>query len=429
MRHARHTRHARCARPFQSLFAVVSFAACTSSAGAAPKEPAPVAKPLTALPAAFVVSNDGFASDLYAQLGKKPGNVFVSPSSISTALAMTYGGAKGATAKEMAKAMHFDLPTSDLHDAFHSLLARLDSTGGKNPELRIANRLFGQKGMTWETPFIELTKKDYGADLGIVDYLKANEAARLTINGWVEGKTNSKITELLKPGTIDEMTRLVLTNAIYFKGNWASRFKKGDTKDEPFALSAAKSKKVPTMHQLLETRYGETSDAQVISLPYQSADPDHAMSMVIILPKKADGLAALEKDFTAKKLETYATSTTLNEVTLSLPKFKITYDVELSDTLRKMGMNMAFSEGLADFSGMTKEAHLYISKVVHKAFVDVDEEGTEAAAATAVVMNDESAAVPPPPKTFKADHPFAFMIRDDKTGSILFMGRVTEPGA
>lgn len=418
-------RHAR------SLFAAValgSLSACTSSASATPKDAPPVAAaPLTALPSAFVQSNDAFAGDLYAQLAKKPGNLFVSPASISTALAMTYAGANGATASEMAKTMHFDLASKDLHDSFRSLLARLDSVGGKNPELRVANRLFGQKGMTWEAPFVDVTKKDYAADLGIVDYIGANEAARLTINGWVLGKTNGKIEDLLPVGSIDELTRLVLTNAIYFKGNWASQFKKSDTKDEPFVLAAAKTKNVPTMHQTLEARYGETSDAQVLSLPYASADPDHAMSMVIILPKKSDGLAALEKDFTGKKLETYASALGHAEVTVSLPKFKMTYGAELGETLLKMGMPLAFDESAADFSKMTKMAHLHISRVIHKAFVDVNEEGTEAAAATAVVMTDESAAVPPPPKTFKADHPFAFMIRDDESGSILFMGRVADP--
>jgi len=390
--------------------------------------PVKAPSPLAPVPAAFVTSNDAFASDLYAQLSKKPGNVFYSPASISTALAMTYAGARGDTAKQMAKTMHFDLASNELHEAFGALLQRLDSSAasGKNPELRVANRLFGQTGMPIEKAFATVTHDRYAADVELLDFKKAADASRKTINTWVDGKTNSKIKDLMPEGSVNADTRLVLVNAIYFKGTWASQFTKTETKDEPFALSSTSTKKVPTMHQTLHAKYAETSDAQVLSLPYKSADADHALSMVIVLPKTSDGLSKLEGGFTAKQLETYGSGGHHQEVIVSMPKFKTTYSTDLGDTLKKMGMPLAFDEGKADFSGITKSESLFISKVVHKAFVDVNEEGTEAAAATGVGIG-MATSVPPKPITFKADHPFAFMIRDDKTGTILFMGRIADP--
>jgi len=414
-------------RNLVSSLVLGSLLAVAPSAGAMKATPS-APPPLPPVPAAFVESNDAFASDLYQRLAKDPGNVFFSPASVSTALAMTYAGAKGDTAKEMAKTLHFDLASKDLHEAFGSLLRRLDSPGGKDPELRVANRLFGQDGMPLEKPFTDLTKDRYQADLGVVDFVKATEAARKTINLWVEGKTNAKIKDLLREGSLTSDTRLVLANAIYFKGNWVSKFDKKETKDDPFTLSPGKTKKTPMMHQTLDAPYAETGDAQVLTLPYQSATADHAMSMVIVLPKSVDGLSKIEGAMTGKQLASWAKQGSSSHVVVSMPKFKTTYTSEMGETLKKMGMPAAFDGAKADFSGMTKAAHLHIDRVVHKAFVDVNEEGTEAAAATAVVMADEGAAVPLPPKTFKADHPFLFMIRDDKTGSILFLGRVADPG-
>lgn len=410
------------------LATIVSAAGSTSAAPVKVDPPKPIA--LTALPAGFVQSNDALAAELYLQLAKAKttGNLFFSPSSISTALAMTYAGARGDTAKQMAKTLHFDLPAKDLHVAFSSLLTRLDSSGGKNPELHVANRIFAQTGMTLDKDFEIVTHDRYRADVSLLDFKKSTEPSRKSINGWVESKTNTKITDLMPPGSVTDLTRMVLVNAIYFKGTWATQFQKSSTKDESFSISKDATKKTAMMHLTLSTKYGETSEASVLSLPYRSADTDHAMSMVVILPKAVDGLSKIEAGFSAKQLESYVSALGWQEVVVTLPKFKTTYTANLSSTLSTMGMPLAFQEDKADFSGITKADKLFISKVMHKAFVDVNEEGTEAAAATGVGM-DGATSVPPPPKVFKADHPFAFMIRDDKTGAILFMGRMADPTA
>jgi serpin B len=383
----------------------------------------PFPKPATTDVAKVVGGNGAFALDLYRQLTKAPGNVFFSPSSISTALAMTYGGARSDTAKQMEKTLHFPFTDARLHDAYGQLLADLQATDAKGPDFRVANRLFGQKSYAFDKAFLDLESKRYGAPLQLVDFGES-EATRLTINKWVSVQTHDKIPDLLAPGVLDGDTRLVLTNAVYFKGAWRDQFDKSMTKDAPFSAFGT-TKNVPTMHQTLDASYHETKDAQLLDLPYQSGDPDRVFTMTIVLPKPGVDLAQVEAQY--DQLDTWVGSMKHARVDLSLPRFKTTSKFELGDVLSKMGMPLAFDQLKADFSGMTATERLWIAHVVHQAFIATDENGTEAAAATAVVMDGESAAPALPEKVFNADHPFSVMIRDRKTGTLLFMGRIVDP--
>ncbi len=391
---------------------LVSLATLESSAQAAPSAET-----------AAVTGNTAFARDLYVRLSAQKDNLFFSPASISAALAMTHAGARGDTAKQMTKTLHFaDVPANDLHAAQGGLLARLSLSGPDVPQLAIANRLWSQKGMALGADFTKLTKTHYGADVELLDFSGAPDPSRLAINNWVASKTNDKIRDLLAPGVINSDTRMVLTNAIWFKGKWATAFDKSATKNAPFAAPGG-AKSVPTMHGTMSARYGETADAQIAELPYLSKDANRQMSLVIMLPKAKDGLAKLEAD---PKLDAWVAALYPAKVAISLPRFKTTADLSLGDTLSAMGMPDAFLAGKANFKGISEKESLYISKVIHKAFVDVNEEGTEAAAATAVVIATESAAVEVV-KKLDVDHPFTFFIRDNKTGSVLFLGRINDP--
>ncbi len=395
--------------------AAVSVFAAHASAGE-PKKP---------VPAAAVTGNTAFAQDLWQRLRIEKGNLFFSPASISAALAMTHAGARGDTAKQIAKVFHFDaVPASDLHAAQGGLLASLGSASPDSPQLAIANRLWSQKGMALGADFQKTTKDHYGAGVELLDFNKAPDPSRVTINNWVASHTNDKIKDLLAPGVITGDTRLVLTNAIWFKGKWATAFDKSATRDEPFATPGG-SKKVPTMHATLNARYGETKDATIAELPYLSKDPDRRLSMIVVLPKDKDGLAKLEAD---PKLDAWVASLGHAKVDVALPRFKTTQQLSLGDTLRAMGMPDAFDGAKANFKGINDTMPLWISKVIHKAYVDVNEEGTEAAASTAVVITTEGAAVEVR-KTFTVDRPFAFFIRDGRTGAILFLGRINDPTA
>jgi serpin B len=369
----------------------------------------------------LVKSNDEFAVDLYHQLGKNDGNLFFSPYSISNALAMTYAGARGQTAAEIAKTLHFVLPADKLHPAFAALIKQLNGDGqARKFELTVANRLWGQQGLGFEPDFLKVNQDYYGAGLKEVNY-GAPEAARQEINAWVEQQTKDKIKELIKPNLITVDTRLVLTNAIYFKASWHRVFDAKATAAGKFLLPGGKTVDVPLMHQLVDAGYLDGGSFALLDLPYEQGD----LSMVIMLPKEVAGLAALEKSSTAAKLAAWLSKREHAKVKVTLPKFKLTSEFRLDEALKSLGMKTAFVPADADFSAMTKRERLWISAVVHKAFVDVHEKGTEAAAATAVIMEKKSA--PAEPVTFRADHPFVFLIRDNHTGSILFMGRVMNP--
>lgn len=369
---------------------------------------------------ALVKGNNQFAIDLYSRLCTEPGNLFFSPNSISTALAMTYAGAKADTESQMADVLHLDLRQDRLHPAFSALLNRLQGRQKKGIEINLANRLWGQAGYDFLPSFLQTTEQHYAAELGQVDFIRQTEAARQAINAWVEEQTNRKITDLIPPGVLDDLTRLVLTNAIYFKGSWASQFDKKSTQDAPFHLSADEKVDVPMMFQEEEFQYGAVDDVQIIELPYVGNE----LSMLALLPKEVDGLPSLEEKLTVDNLGKWSSALRKQNVDVYLPKFTMSSQFSLNSVLQSMGMTAAFDADQADFSGMIGRQELYLTAVVHKAFVDVNEEGTEAAAATGAVVGVTSVQITP---KFRADHPFVFLIRDNQNGSILFMGRLANP--
>ena len=371
--------------------------------------------------AALVEDNTAFAIDLYRRLSNTPGNMLVSPSSISAALAMTYAGARGETERQMARALHFSLKAAELHPAFAALHDRLNAVQQAGQvKLSIANAIWPQADHGFLPEFIALLKACYDAELTPVDYRHAYEDARLIINAWVEDKTNRKIVELIPRDVLDSLVRLVLVNAVYFKGDWAVQFDPAHTHEAPFRLTADEVVTVPMMQQTARLRHGRFDGLQVLELPYAGNE----LSMLVLLPDTVDGFDALQTTLTAKQLDAWAQSLEAEEIKVFLPRFKIEYALTLNETLKDMGMRAAFDRDAADFSGMDGAIWLYIGYVLHKTFIDVNEEGTEAAAATAVIMKARSLSLTP---TFRADHPFIFLIRDSATGSSLFLGRLTNP--
>ncbi len=376
----------------------------------------------------LVQGNNSFALDLYAQLRRGDGNRFVSPFSISSALAMTYAGARGDTAREMAKALHFTLPPDQLHPSFNRLITEIHGhntpASAQQPAIQLftANALWAQRGEPILGDYQQQIETDYQGGIFPVDFRLATETARQTINDWVEKQTKGKIEQLLKPGRLRASTVLVLTNAIYFKGLWESQFLKQHTVSDTFRLSARESLRVDMMNQTGRFRCLDEGTFQALELPYRG----RAISMVILLPKAVDGLAQLEAACSEPRLEAWLAKLASRRVRISLPRFRLTEELELKSALSALGMPLAFDGGAADFSGITGRRDMAISAVVHKAFVDVDETGTEAAAATAVVMEKKGGAAART-MVFRADHPFLFLIRDNLSGSILFLGRLVRP--
>ena len=369
---------------------------------------------------AVAEANNAFALDLYGQLKGTEGNLFFSPYSVTSALAMTYAGARGQTDAEMAEVLHFSLPQERLHPACAELKQAVEGDRSvAGCELSVANALWAQQGLHLLDEFRELTRSHYGAGLRELDFHTATEQARQTINRWVEQQTRDKIRDLLKRGDVLPDTMLVLTNAIYFKGLWHQQFDKAQTREAPFTVEPGRQVRVPMMSQKGEFGLGHGDGLQLLELPYVGDE----LAMVILLPAAPDGLAALEESLNTANLGKWLATLRERDVVVYLPRFELTVRFDLTDVLRAMGMSAAFT-GRADFSGITGAKDLFISKVVHKAFVSVDEEGTEAAAATGVVMR--KTALPP---TFRVDHPFLFLIRHQPTGAILFVGRVTDPSA
>jgi len=337
---------------------------------------------------------------------------------------MTYVGARGQTEKEMAEVLHLSLEQKPLHSSFSKLQSDLNTIQNKGYiKLSIANSLWAQEGHHFLDTFFDLNKRYYGAGLNFVDFARQTETARKTINVWVEKETQEKIKELIKKGMLTPLTRLVLCNAIYFKGDWLSQFDKERTADADFYISPKKTIKVPMMRQKSEFKFKDFGSFSAIELPYEGND----LSMIIFLPKEVDGLVDLEQSLTDDSVKNWLDELSKSykqEIFVNLPKFKTTCEFQLAKVLAEIGMPSAFSLPPANFSGMTGRKDLFISKVIHKAFVDVNEEGTEAAAATAVVMKESAIGRP---LTFRADHPFVFLIRESQTGSILFIGRIIDP--
>ncbi|HSN76873.1 MAG TPA: serpin family protein [Anaerolineae bacterium] len=372
---------------------------------------------------AVVAGNTAFALDLYQQLCRQEGNLFFSPYSISTALAMTYAGARGDTEAQMAQALHFGLGQDALHPAFAALQDRLNAVqAGGDVQLSVANALWPHVDCPFVDAFLDLVKVYYGVSLTTLD-CSDPEAARQHINAWAEEQTRGKIKDLIPKGILNVLTRLVLTNAIYFKGNWASQFDKARTKDAPFTVQPGQQVTVPLMTQKLTCGYGEFPELQVLELPYMG----DGLSMLVLLPRQVDGLASLEAQLTPGTLAQWTARLRQSEVQIYLPRFRVEAAFRLDDALKALGMVDAFDMDLANFAGMDGTDLLSISAVLHKSFVEVNEEGTEAAAATAVVMTKR--AMPLPQPVFRADHPFLILIRENSSGSVLFLGRVVDPRA
>lgn len=380
--------------------------------------------PSTSTPQTIAARNNAFAFDLYHQVSQKQyGNIFFSPSSISTALAMTYAGAAGQTATEMQKALHFGPNQPQFHLAYGDYLELLDKHAKGNIALNMANRLWAEKHYNLSLEYKKLNKRAYNSPVEKVDFMHQPEESRNTINAWVEEKTEERIKDLLPSGSVSVDTRLVITNAIYFKGDWLYQFKKKHTKNKSFYLADGEKIKVPFMRMIGAYSFWATETYQLIKLPYKGSK----QSMVVVLPKEGVSITEVEKQVNSSSFS-HLSESYMPQVELALPKFKMTQPLGLGATLQQMGMPTAFSNR-ADFSQMTGTSNnLAISEVFHKAFIQVDEEGTEAAAATAVVMVLTSTNAPKPkPIQFTANRPFLFYIIDDETQSILFMGRMMKP--
>jgi serpin B len=372
--------------------------------------------------------NGVFAFNLYKLVSQEEGNLFYSPYSISAALAMTYAGARGDTEKQMADTLQFYLSQNQLHPAFNSLDQELASRGegakGKDGEgfrLNIVNAIWGQKDYAFLVSFLDTLAENYGAGLRILDFVNETEPSRITINDWVSDETEGRIKDLIPQGAISQMTRLVLTNAIYFNAAWQYPFKEDATSPSVFYLVNGDEVTVPMMEQQESYSYTKGDNYQAVELPYDGRE----LSMVILLPDSGQ-FKAFEKSIGYQQVKDIIAELERREVRLKMPKFEFDSSFSLKKTLTEMGMPVAFSAD-ADFSGMTGNKDLFISDVIHKAFVSVDEAGTEAAAATAVIM--ELTAMPEEPIEVTLDRPFIFLIRDIETGAILFIGRVMNPGA
>jgi serpin B len=369
---------------------------------------------------AMATATAAFGCDLFARLREKSGNLFFSPLSIETALAMTSGGARGDTLAEMNKVLH--LPGAGAHEAAADLLRALREAAGGKFELSIANALWLQEGLAFKPEFLSATQTNYDAALRTVDF-KQSEQARETINKWAEEQTKDKIKDLFARGTLSADNRLVLTNAIYFKGAWTTPFQKRLTKDEPFHVTDDKTVMAPLMRRGGQFWYFAGDGLQVVELPYRG----DRTAMTVILPSAETGLAAVEAKLTADQLGRWVKAMAPKPGDVLLPRFETTTGFELKEPLQAMGMKLAFTPQ-ADFGGMSAEP-LMISKVVHKAFVDTNEEGTEAAAATGVGMKLAAMPVQQERFTFRADRPFMFVIRDTPTNTPLFVGRIANPTA
>lgn len=376
----------------------------------------------------MVFGNNVFALGLYQSLKEENGNLFYSPYSISSALAMTYAGARGETEQQMADTLHFVLPQARLHYSFSRLTSILNSCGNeitvqdqKGFIFKNANALWGRTGYEFQSEFLEVLSTNYGAGMRTLDFARAPEESRLTINNWISEQTENRINNLLPPGSISLVTRLILTNAVYFKADWLYQFSVNCTSDGEFTLLDSNKVTARMMKQTEHFKYTDGSNYQAIELPYHG----ETMSMVILLPKSGQFME-FENSLNYSKLEKIVNNLSDRKVNLTMPKFEFTSDFQLGSVLGSMGMPRAFSSA-ADFSGIVGENEsLWIDQVIHKAFVCVDEEGTEAAAATAVLMVG-AAPGQPKPVDFTADRPFIFLIRDIETGTILFMGRVLNP--
>lgn len=424
-----------------SLSVALALASCggsPSGGGTTPRAVGPSEIVPSEVPAAepgdargFARAMNGFGLDVWRALaaeGEAEGNFAISPASLSLALAMTYGGARGQTAEAMARALHLaSSPDQAMADA-GALISTWNDPQRTAYELAIANRLFAEQRYDFREAYLAATRDRFGAEVERLDFRGDAEGARQTINGWVEERTRDRIQDLLPEGSIADDTRLVLVNAVYFHGRWLREFDPEQTTDRSFFVHGREQAQVPTMHAV-GGRYGEDEGVQLLELPYAGEE----LAMLIVLPRQRDGIAALEERLDEAQVAQWAERVAEHRrVEILLPRFRVETDsLALREPLVALGMGVAFSDR-ADFSAMTEphETPLKIDEVFHRVFVEVNEEGTEAAAATGVVMVEITSAGPrAEPPRFVADHPFLFFLRDQRTGAILFAGRVSDPRA
>ena len=388
-------------------------------------------RPATDAEVAEVVrASQHFATDLYAKLRGRSGNFALSPASIAIALGMTYAGGRNETAAEMQAVLHLGDDSEAVHRAFGTLVRTWNAGKDRPYELAVANRLFGEKTLHFRDPFVVATRDHYLASFDAVDFIGDPDGSRVHVNDWVAAHTQDRILDLVPEGSVDGTTRLVLANAVYFKGDWQVAFPAAATQPEPFHAKDA-TPQTPMMHLTSDFSYAHVDGVQLLEMPYKGGD----LAMTVLLPDDRDGLGELEKKLGADALARWLGARASREVIVSLPRFKVDPPVSISlgSTLAELGMPLAFDRERADFRQMADlppDTNLYLQDAIHRAFVAVDEKGTEAAAATAVVVGAAITSVapePPPPVVFRADHPFLFLVRDTHSGALLFMGRVADP--
>ncbi|HXQ82039.1 MAG TPA: serpin family protein [Opitutaceae bacterium] len=362
-------------------------------------------------------------ADLYRLFAAREGNIVFSPYSISEALALLSAGAGGKTRQELLDTLHWTLPSDQMAAAFGAQDRQLAGAAGDGAVLSVANGLWYQRGHEPLAAFLQAARQSYGAEVRIADFSADLPVSRHMINTWVERKTGGKITDLLPADALTPRTRLVLANAVYFKGRWERPFDAQRTVPAAFFTAAGESVMAPTMARTAQFRTRRADGCDLLDLPYAGG----RLSMVIVLPEARDGLPALEEHLSAAGLSLWLESldqAAPAELGVTLPRFKMAFAAELTKALSRLGLATAFVPGAADFSPINGRNDLYVSNVLHKAFIDVNEEGTEAAAATGVVVVKSAAVLP---RKFLVDHPFLFLIRDASTGSLLFLGRIVDP--
>lgn len=361
------------------------------------------------------------ALDLYRVLSGGGENLCFSPYSISSAFAMTYAGARGETAAEMKEALHYG---EDIHESNRILKMSVSGAPESAGELAIANSIWPMRGYRFLNAYKNLLRRDYDVEVTPLDYKRQPERSRRAVNEWVEEKTRERIKDILPPNSVGVDTRLVLVNAVYFKAPWIEAFKDFNTADADFFVTSADRRSVRMMNAVDTYHYMDRNDFQAVKMLYKQG----AYSMTLILPKQRSGMPAFESALTPELLKEIQTMSERRRLDLYVPKFKAERTFDVSETMQFLGIRQAFDPTRADFSGMNGKRDLYISAAIHKAFVEIDEEGTEAAAATAISVSRMSAPINvPEPLVFRADHPFIFMIQDEASGTILFMGKVVKP--
>ncbi len=369
----------------------------------------------------FVKGNNKFSLELYSNISRKEkGNIFFSPFSISSAFAMVYEGASGKTAQEIRSVFHFQEPSSKRWKNWELILNEINKKS-KTYELFAANALWIQEGFKILPEYKGVIEKYYKGSVSNLDFAGKTESARLEINKWIEERTNKKIKNLFSPGSLNQLTKMVLTNVIYFKGEWLKQFDKDDTRDEDFRVSKEKIVKVPMMRitgQNARFNYAELEKLQIIEMDYKGEE----LSMIVLLPEK--DIEKLEESLTEENLGKWLKELREERVDVFFPKFKLNKKYILNENLKNMGAPSAFTPGEADFSKIDGTRKLFIQIAAHKAFVEVNEEGTTAGGATGIGIGVTAV---PVKKVFRADHPFIFLIREKGSGNILFIGKVYDP--